>query len=160
MSLAWNDREAWYLPLRTPEGERHLDAAATLAALKPILEDPTVEKIGQNLKYDMIVLRAAGIELAGVAFDTMVASYLLEAGRRNHSLDDLAQTYLHHETIKISELIGTGKDQRRMDEVPVRRVADYAGEDAWLPRAAAADSGPKTRRGRPRRPASHRWNCR
>ena len=71
--------------------------------------------------------------MAGVGFDTMVASYLLEAGRRNHNLDDLAQTYLHHETIKISELIGTGKDQRRMDEVPVRLVADYAGEDAWLP---------------------------
>ncbi len=101
--------------------------------MKPILEDPAREKIGQNLKYDMIVLRAAGMEVAGVGFDTMVASYLLEAGRRNHNLDDLAQTYLHHETIKISELIGSGKEQRRMDEVPVRRVADYAGEDAWLP---------------------------
>ena len=63
----------------------------------------------------------------------MVASYLLEAGRRNHNLDELAQTYLHHETIKISELIGKGKDQRRMDEVDVASVADYAGEDAWLP---------------------------
>jgi DNA polymerase-1 len=133
MSLAWNDREAWYLPLRAPEAERHLDPAATLAALKPILEDPGVEKIGQNLKYDMIVLRTVGIEVAGVGFDTMVASYLLEAGRRNHSLDELAQTYLNHETIKISELIGTGKDQRRMDEAPVRQVADYAAEDAWLP---------------------------
>ncbi len=101
--------------------------------MKPILEDPAREKIGQNLKYDMIVLRGAGIAVAGVAFDTMVASYLLEAGRRNHNLDELAQTYLQHETIKISELIGSGKEQRRMDEVPVRRVADYAGEDAWLP---------------------------
>ena len=133
MSFAWNDREAWYLPFRTPEGEPHLDAAAVLSVLKPILEDPSVAKIGQNLKYDMIVLRSAGIELSGVAFDTMVASYLLEAGRRNHNLDDLAQTYLHHETIKISELIGTGKNQRRIDEAPVRRVADYAAEDAWLP---------------------------
>lgn len=133
MSFAWNYREAWYLALRTPEGEPHLDADATLAALKPVLEDPAIEKIGQNLKYDMIVLRVAGIELAGAAFDTMVASYLLEAGRRNHNLDDLAQTYLNHETIKISELIGTGKDRRRMDEVPARQVADYAAEDAWLP---------------------------
>jgi DNA polymerase-1 len=133
MSFAWNDREAWYLPLRAPATERHLDAAAILAALKPILEDPAREKIGQNLKYDMIVLRGVGVEMAGVAFDTMVASYLLEAGRRNHNLDELAQTYLQHETIKISELIGSGKDQRRMDEVPTRRVADYAGEDAWLP---------------------------
>ncbi|MBU4271446.1 MAG: DNA polymerase I [Planctomycetes bacterium] len=133
VSIAWNNDEAWYLPLRTPEGEPHLDTDETLAALKPILEDPAVAKIGQNLKYDMIVLRAAGIRLAGVAMDTMVASYLLEAGRRNHNLDELAQTYLNHETIKISELIGSGKNQKRMDEVPVRRVADYAGEDAWLP---------------------------
>lgn len=133
MSLAWSDAEAWYLPFRGPEGERCLDLGSTLAVLKPVLEDPGVEKIGQNLKYDMIVLRGVGIEVAGVSFDTMVASYLLEAGRRNHNLDDLARDYLNHETIKISELIGTGKGQRRMDEVPVRRVADYAGEDAWLP---------------------------
>jgi len=133
VSMAWNNDEAWYLPLRAPEGEPHLDTDETLAAIKPILEDPAVAKIGQNLKYDMIVLRAAGIRLTGVAMDTMIASYLLEAGRRNHNLDELAQTYLGHETIKILELIGSGKNQKRMDEVPVRRVADYAGEDAWLP---------------------------
>ncbi|MEN6367212.1 MAG: DNA polymerase I, partial [Thermoguttaceae bacterium] len=133
MSFAWNDREAWYLPLRAPEGDPHLDADATLAALRPILEDPKIEKIGQNLKYDMIVLRGAGVRLAGVGFDTMVASYLLEAGLRNHNLDDLAQSYLGHETIKISELIGTGKNQLRMDQVPVQKVSDYAAEDAWLP---------------------------
>ncbi len=133
VSFAWNNDEAWYLPLRAPEGEPHLDADETLAAIKPILEDPAVAKIGQNLKYDTIVLRTAGIRLAGVVMDTMIASYLLEAGRRNHSLDELAQTYLGHETIKISELIGSGKNQKQMDEVPVRRVADYAGEYAWLP---------------------------
>ncbi len=133
ISFAWNEQEAWYLPLRAPQGERHLDPAATLAALRPIIEDPAIEKIGQNLKYDMIVLRCAGVELRGVGFDSMVASYLLEAGRRNHNLDELAQTYLGHETIKISELIGTGKNQRCMDEVPVGQVADYAAEDAWVP---------------------------
>ncbi|MCE5268736.1 MAG: DNA polymerase I, partial [Planctomycetaceae bacterium] len=133
MSFSWSEEEAWYLPLRSPPSERHLDPETTLAALKPILEDQNVAKIGQNLKYDMIVLRAAGIELAGVVFDTIIASYLLEAGRRNHSLDDLARAYLRHETIKITELIGTGRDQRRMDEAPVRQVADYAAEDAWLP---------------------------
>jgi DNA polymerase-1 len=140
MSFNWSDREAWYLPLRAPADQRPLDPQATLSALRPILEDPAVEKIGQNLKYDMVVLRAAGVQLAGVGFDTMVASYLLDAGRRNHNLDELAHTYLGHETIKISELIGTGKrapprsgGRRRMDEVPVRQVADYAGEDAWLP---------------------------
>ncbi len=133
MSFAWNEEEAWYLPVRSPEDDRHLDVSATLSALKPIFEDPTVEKIGQNLKYDMVVLRSAGVELRGAAFDTMIASYLLEAGRRNHNLDELAQTYLGHETIKITELIGRGKDQCRMDEVSTRRVADYAAEDAWLP---------------------------
>ncbi len=133
MSFAWNDQEAWYLPLRSPDGDRHLDEAATLAALKPILENPAVEKIGQNLKYDMIVLRGEGIDMAGVGFDTMVASYLFESGRRNHNLDDLAQNYLGRETIKITELIGRGANQKRMDEVPTRQVADYAAEDAWLP---------------------------
>jgi DNA polymerase-1 len=133
MSFAWNEKEAWYLAIRSPEGEPHLDEAATLTALKPILKDPTIAKIGQNLKYDMIVLRSAGIEIAGVDFDTMIASYLLEAGQRNHNLDELALAYLGHETIKISELIGKGKEQRRMDEVSTRRVADYAAEDAWVP---------------------------
>ncbi|MEN6406723.1 MAG: DNA polymerase I [Thermoguttaceae bacterium] len=133
MSFAWNDQEAWYLPLRAPEGDPHLDPEKTLTALRPILENPKVEKIGQNLKYDIIVLRGAGVRLAGVSFDTMVASYLLEAGNRNHNLDDLALAYLGHETIKISELIGKGKDQIRMDQVPVQKVSDYAAEDAWLP---------------------------
>ncbi len=132
-SFAWKQDEAWYLPVRAPAGERCLDPKATLEALRPVLEDQAVEKVGQNLKYDMIVLRSAGVELAGVAFDTMVASYLLDAGRRNHNLDDLALRYLDHTTIKISQLIGTGKNQKRMDEVPVCQVADYAGEDALFP---------------------------
>jgi len=133
LSFAWKDDEAWYLPVRAPAGERCLERGKTLEALRPVLEDPAIEKVGQNLKYDMIVLRAVGIELAGVAFDSMVASYLLDAGQRNHSLDELARRYLGHTTIKITELIGTGKTQKRMDEVPVRQVTDYAGEDALVP---------------------------
>ncbi len=132
-AFSWNEQEAWYVAVRAPEGETSLDPAATLDALRPMLEDPDVEKIGQNLKYDMIVLRSAGVRLAGVAFDTMIASYLLDAGARNHNLDELARAYLGHTTIKITELIGTGKDQKRMDEVPVARVAEYAGEDAIVP---------------------------
>ncbi len=132
-AFSWSEKEAWYLAVRTPEGQSHLDPQATLDALRPILENPGVAKIGQNLKYDMIVLRAAGVALQGVAFDTMVASYLLDAGSRSHNLDELAKVHLGHTTIKISELIGTGKNQKRMDEVAARRVADYAGEDALLP---------------------------
>jgi len=133
LSFAWKEDEAWYLPVRAPAGEPCLDRAETLEALRPVLEDEAIEKVGQNLKYEIIVLRAAGIGLAGVAFDSMVASYLLDAGQRNHNLDELARRYLGHTTIKITELIGTGKAQKRMDEVPVRRVADYAGEDALVP---------------------------
>jgi DNA polymerase-1 len=132
-SFAWQPGEAFYVPVRGPAGDAVLDPAATLAALRPVLENPAIAKIGQNLKYDMIVLRVAGVELAGVTFDTMVASYLLDAGERNHNLDDLASRYLNHTTIKISELIGKGRDQKRMDEVPVAQVGPYAAEDAEVP---------------------------
>ena len=116
-----------------PAGQPHLDAQSTLDALRPILEIRSIEKVGQNLKYDMIVLRAAGVAMAGLSFDTMVASYLFDAGQRNHNINDLAKRYLNHATIKIAELIGSGKHQKRMDEVPVEQVVDYAAEDAWLP---------------------------
>ncbi len=102
----------------------------TLEALRPVLENPKIAKIGQNLKYDMIVLRSAGVELAGLQFDTMVASYLLDAGERNHNLDELAGRYLNHVTTKIETLIGSGKNQKRMDEVPVSQITHYAAEDA------------------------------
>jgi len=132
-SFAWKEGSGVYVPVRAPEGERCLDPAATLEALRGVLENPQIEKIGQNLKYDMVVLRSAGLEMAGAAFDTMVADYLLEAGGRNHGLDDLARRYLHHTKVKISELIGSGKNQRRMDEVPVEQVTAYAAEDADVP---------------------------
>jgi len=132
-SFAWKPGEAYYLPVRAPAGEKQLDPTETLAALREVLENPDVGKIGQNLKYDMIVLRSAGVELQGVQFDTMVASYLLDAGERNHNLDELAQRYLNHTNIKISELIGSGKTQKRMDEVPVAAITAYAAEDADVP---------------------------
>ena len=132
-SFAWNEEEAWYIPVRAPEGEPCLDPTEVLEKLRPILEDSSIEKIGQNLKYDYIVLRSAGVRLAGISFDTIVASYLLDAGSRNHTLDELARRYLQHETISIKELIGSGKNQKRMDEVPVAQITDYAAEDAIVP---------------------------
>ncbi len=132
-SFAWQRGHAVYLPLRAPAGEPHLDPSTTLAALRPILENPQIAKVGQNLKYDMIVLRNVGIQLRGLAFDTMVADYLLAPGERSHGLDDLAKRYLNHDTIKIRDLIGTGKTQKRMDEVPVAQVTAYAAEDADVP---------------------------
>lgn len=132
-SFAAGGEEAWYVPVRAPEGEPCLDPSQTLEALRPVLENEQIEKVGQNLKYDMIVLRNVGVELRGVAFDTMVASYLLDAGRRSHSLDELALRYLDFKKIKTSDVIGAGKSQKRMDEVPVARVAEYACEDAAIP---------------------------
>jgi DNA polymerase-1 len=130
LSLCWEAGEAYYLPLRGPEGSRRLDAVATLAALGPILADPQVEKVGQNVKYDLLALQRAGLELAGPITDTMILSYLLESGERNHNLDQLSQRLLGHTMIPITDLIGKGKGQRRMDEVAVAQVAEYAGEDA------------------------------
>ncbi|HWA99620.1 MAG TPA: DNA polymerase I [Pirellulales bacterium] len=129
-SFAWTPGVAYYLPVRGPLGERTLDARRTLEALRPMLEDPQIAKIGQNLKYDMLVLRRAGVRMRGIAFDTMVASYLLDAGERNHNLDELAARFLNHTNIKITELIGTGKNQKCIDQVPIARVTEYAGEDA------------------------------
>jgi DNA polymerase-1 len=131
LSFSWKEGEAYYLPVRGPEGAPRLDEAATLGALRPILEGPAVEKVGQNVKYDMLALHGAGIELGGTITDTMILSYLLESGERNHNLDQLSQRLLDHEMIPITALIGKGKAQRRMDEVDVAKVAEYAGvEDA------------------------------
>ena len=132
-SFAWQPGLAFYIPVRAPAGEPQLDPASVRDALRPVLENPDIEKIGQNLKYDIIVLRSAGIHVRGTAFDTMVADYLLDPGERNHSLDDLAKRYLGHTTIKIKELIGTGKSQKRMDQVPVPLITAYAAEDADIP---------------------------
>jgi DNA polymerase I len=132
-SFAWQPGEAYYIPVRAPAGEPQLDPALVRDALRPLLENPQIAKIGQNLKYDIVVLRSAGIRVRGTFFDTMVADYLLDPGERNHSLDDLAKRYLGHTTIKIKELIGTGKTQKRMDQVPVSLVTAYAAEDAELP---------------------------
>jgi DNA polymerase I len=125
--------ETCYVPVRGPTEDRTLDAEQVRLVLKPILEDRSIAKVGQNLKYDYVVLRAAGICLAGVTFDTMVASYLLEAGERSHNLDRLAQRHLGVTTIKIETLIGKGKQQKRMDEVAVADVGPYAAEDAEIP---------------------------
>jgi len=129
-SFAWKAGEGYYLPVRAPEGEPRLDLQPMLDALKPILEDPRIKKVGQNLKYDLVVMRNVNILMQGIAFDTMLASYLLEAGERNHNLDELSQRRLGHTMIPIRDLIGTGKNQKTMDQVPVPQITDYAAEDA------------------------------
>jgi DNA polymerase-1 len=132
-ALCWKPGEAWYLAVRGPEGSRLLDPDQTLERLRPILEDATIAKVNQNIKYDMLVLRSHGVTVAGVAGDSMVADYLLHAGERSHGLDELARRYFNHANISITELIGKkGKNQPQltMDRVPTEKVAEYSGEDA------------------------------
>ena len=129
-SFAWRPGEAYYVPVRAPEGEPQIDPQVAADLLRPVLEDPAIGKVGQNLKYDRIALRSAGIDLRGVTFDTLLAAYLLDAGERNHNLDELALRHLGHANIKIESLIGTGKQQKTMDQVPVADVTNYAAEDA------------------------------
>ncbi len=129
LSFAWKEDEAYYVPLMAPDGKT-LPEQEVLDSLKPLLEAPEIKKIGQNLKYDCAVLKNYDIELRGIAFDTMVASYLLNPTRRRHNLDELSMYYLAHKTIPITELIGQGKSQLTMDLVGLEKAAEYACEDA------------------------------
>ncbi len=132
ISFSVKEREGWYLPIIEESlfGGDILPARMALDAVKPLLEDPSVLKIGQNIKYDLIVLRRAGIELCGIAFDTMIASYLLNPAERNHNMDDMALRHLNYTTISYKELVGKGKDAVPITDVPLERLAEYAVEDA------------------------------
>lgn len=144
MSIAIEQGTAYYLPFghHRPgelalEGDGDLNLprldSEEMRPLVELLEDPSVEKIGQNLKYDLLVLRRAGVELRGIAFDTMIASYLLDPGRREHGLDSLAMQHLNRRTMTYEELCGKGKNQIPISECPIDRVLEYAGEDADIP---------------------------
>lgn len=130
LSFATRERSGWYVPVRSPEPENHLDTETVLAALRPVLEDAGRPKCGHNLKFDLMVLRKAGVTLRGVDFDSMVASYLIDASRSSHSLDALALALLGHSNISIKELIGSGPAQRTFDTVPLAQATEYAAEDA------------------------------
>jgi DNA polymerase-1 len=131
VAICWQPGEAYYLPVRGPLGAAVLDCAMVLERLKPILENPEIAKVNQNIKYDMLVLRQYGINVRGVGGDPMLADYLLRAGERNHNLDMLASRYLNYTTIPIEALIGKrGKNQLTLDQVETARVCEYACEDA------------------------------
>lgn len=145
-----------YVPVRSPTPREHQNESTVLDALRPIFEDPFKLKCGHNLKFDMLVLRLAGVKLAGccvpagriganapanlpegsdtcvvsTVFDSMVASYLIDAERSSHGLDALALALLGRTNVSITELIGTGKEQLRFDQVPLDAATQYAAEDA------------------------------
>ncbi|MDG6324226.1 DNA polymerase I [Glaesserella parasuis] len=108
-----------------------LNKADCLAQLKPILENPNIRKIGQNIKYDLTIFARNGIELQGVAFDTMLQSYTLDSTGR-HNMDNLAERYLGHQTIPFEELAGKGKHQLTFDQIELDKATEYAGEDAEI----------------------------
>ncbi|MCC7146892.1 MAG: DNA polymerase I [Phycisphaeraceae bacterium] len=131
LSLSWQAGSGVYVPVRSPQAESHLTAEQTLAILRPVLEDPAIPKCGHNIKYDLLVLRHAGLILRGVAFDSMVAAHL--AGLPGLGMDELALSLLGHQTISITELIGHGGRglvQKTMDQVDLPLIATYAAEDA------------------------------
>ena len=146
LSFAWKPGHGVYVPLCSPEAHRHLDEPAVLAALRPVLEDPAHPKCGHNIKYDMLVLRAAGVELRGVCFDSMIAAFLV--GAPGLGLDDLAMSVLKHQMIPITDLIGhkqRGQLQRTMDQVPLVEIGPYASEDADAALRLRAELEPQVR---------------
>jgi len=129
ISFSWQPNTGFYLPVKAPLGQKHLDKKTVRQKLAPILADEKIKKIGQNIKYDMLVLQNAQIPLKGIYFDTMVASYCLDAGRK-HSLDKMALDFLNYQCIPISSLIGKGKNQLTFDMVDTATACEYAAEDA------------------------------
>jgi DNA polymerase-1 len=133
ISIAWDVGEAVYIPIRSPEHEPKLNQSTVIDALRPLFESTLIRKIGQNLKFDIVVLRSAGLHVAGVTDDTMVADYLVNPGSRTHNLDELAKRFLQHTNVPITDLIGSGKNQRSMSDVPLDKISYYACEDVDVP---------------------------
>ncbi len=140
ISFAWREGHGVYVPIAPPQPNDGVDffvlsAGERVSAkkiLQPILEDASLRKCGQNAKYDMLVMasRRVGIQIRGMVFDTMLASYLLSPGGRQHNLDALAMEHLRFKKIPTSDLIGSGVKQGSMRDAPVEKVAEYAAEDA------------------------------
>ncbi len=129
MSFAWRAGHGFYLPIKAPLGSKHLDIEAVRPKLAALLADPNVKKIGQNIKYDLLVLRNAQMPLRGIYFDTMVASYCLDP-ERSHSMDNMAADFLDYQCIPISSLLGKGRNQLTFDMVDTAAACEYSAEDA------------------------------
>ncbi len=140
LSIAVAPGEAWYLPFAHRPSTDMLErrdvanlpplTGAALAPLVALLGDAAVAKVGHNIKYDWLVLRRAGVTLRGVAFDTMIASFMIDPGKRSHGLDTLALEQFNVRLRLFSELVGKGRSERSFSEVPVREAADYCCADS------------------------------
>lgn len=131
ISFALENGEAAYLPLQLDYlgAPKTLEKTTALTLLKPVLENPAIQKVGQNFKYDLTIFARNGIDVQGVAFDTMLESYVLNSTGR-HNMDDLAKRYLGHQTISFEEIAGKGKNQLTFNQIQLEQAAEYAAEDA------------------------------
>jgi len=132
MSFSMKPNEAFYIPCAHdyPEVPAQIELESVLSQLKPLLENPDIKKIGQNIKYDWMVLKRHGINLAGVMFDTMLASYLINPSKRAHNLDQIALDFLDHKTITYKEISGKGQRDVSFAEIPLEKAMPYSCEDA------------------------------
>ena len=128
ISLSTKIGKACYIPLNHKD-HQNLNEKEVLKILKPILEDVSIKKIGQNIKFDFIILYHRGISMNSME-DTMLMSYVLDAGKNRHNMDTLSQIHLEHKPISYKEIVGVGKKQISFDEVEINKAKDYAAEDA------------------------------
>jgi len=128
VSLSSKIGKACYIPIGH-NSKKCINKDLVLKKLKPLLEDPSIKKIGQNIKFDFIVFFNHGIKLTAME-DTMLMSYVLDAGKNRHNMDTLSKIHLNHKTISFKELVGTGKKQINFSEVNIEKAKDYAAEDA------------------------------
>ena len=130
ISVSFEPNSGYYIPVKGPIGAATLPLGKVQAMLGPIFQDPNIAKCAQNAKYDLIVLERAGMPLANLTFDSMVASYVLDESRQSHGMDYLAEHLLRRRTIPISDVIGKGKERVLFDQVQLDRASEYAAEDA------------------------------
>lgn len=135
ISFCWEPGKAFYVALASEVPGSMLKAEGVepgyvFKELKGIMEDANIRKIGQNIKYEKLILSNYGIELKGIDFDTMIASYLLDPSKFNHNLDDMAFERLGHKMISIDDILGTGKKRVTMDKVPLDKISEYSCEDS------------------------------
>ena len=132
ISLSYAPHQAFYIPLghQGEEKTRQLPLREVLEELRPILEDGEIKKVGQNIKYDWIVLKRYGIHLQGIDGDTMIASYLLNPTKHNHNLNEIAQEYLDRSLTNYKEVVGTGTKAVTFDQIDLEKARDYSCEDA------------------------------
>ena len=128
LSLSTQIGKACYIPIGH-NSKKSINKDKVLEKLKPLLEDPSIKKIGQNIKFDFIVLFKHGITISSME-DTMLMSYVLDAGKNRHNMDTLSEIHLNHKTITFKDLVGTGKKEISFGEVDIEKAKDYAAEDA------------------------------